>query len=172
MARKSDSFFIRATVTPDDTDTFVQSDIDLGAYVDAAGKRVLRILNVEAELAASNGLAPKMDANAANFCIWQITTANRTSIQPLSDRSVVAKAQYWARNPDATANEPATVYTDSHMPQHYSDGYLVAVDTLYLGAQAGTDWTASSNLTVNVVMECVVETLTENAAMALALSQQ
>ena len=67
MARKSDSFFIRATVTPDDDDTFVQADIDLGAYVDAAGKRILRILNVEAELATDTGAAPKMDANTADF---------------------------------------------------------------------------------------------------------
>ena len=174
---KTDTFFIRASVTPDDTGLFVQTPVDLGAFVDALGKSVLRILNIEGEWAqAEDGAipnaAPYMDPNAASGAVWQLTTQSQTALVPLSDKSVVAKGMIWARNPDSASNAPSQVYQDSHMPQHFSEGYLVAVETLYLGAQGETDWAATSNLTYNMILECRVETLTEAAAMALALSQQ
>ena len=54
-------------------------------------------------------------------------------------------------------------------PQMWTNGYLVGVEQIYLA----TDATADVGLdTVNVVMECTVETLSQSAAMALALSQQ
>ena len=54
MAR-SDSFFLRADVTETATDTFEQTAIDLGAYVDALGKSVLRIHNIAVSFADSTG---------------------------------------------------------------------------------------------------------------------
>ena len=174
---KTDSFFIRASVTPDDDATYVQTTVDLGAFVDALGKSVLRIINIEGEWAQGtdgdvpNG-APRMDGNTASGAIWQLTTQTQTGLVPLSDKSVVGKGMIWARNPDAATNPPAQSYTDSHLPQHFSEGYLVAVEQLYLGAWADTDWAELSNLTFNMVLECRVETLSEKAAMALALSQQ
>ena len=53
-------------------------------------------------------------------------------------------------------------------PQHYANGYLVGVEQIYLGV----DQTADMIDEVVVVLECTVETLSQNAAMALALSQQ
>ena len=51
----------------------------------------------------------------------------------------------------------------------FTDGYLVAVEQLYLGArQTGL----TNDTALLVVMECTVQTLTQSAAMALALSQQ
>ncbi|MDP7373852.1 MAG: hypothetical protein QF588_08230 [Candidatus Poseidoniaceae archaeon] len=44
---KTDSFFIRATVTPDNTATFVQTSIDLSSYVNALGKSILNINSFE-----------------------------------------------------------------------------------------------------------------------------
>jgi len=171
MAR-SDSFFIRASVTPDDIDAFVGTSIDLGSYVDALGKSVLRIHNVSASITSDTGLAPNMDANTADFCSWQITTQDQLTMVLPSNRAVVSSGAVWARNPDATANPPATAYEADMLPQEWTNGYLVAVESLQLGAQAGSGWAATSNLTVSVVLECTVETLTQAAAMALALSQQ
>ena len=84
---------------------------------------------------------------------------------------MIATQALWARNPDSAIHAPTQVYTDSHLPQHYTDGYLVAVDTIYLGAQATDEWTGTDNLTVSVMIEAVVESLDEKSAMALALSQ-
>ena len=177
MARSTDSFFIRATVTPDDSTNFVQTTVDLGSYVDALGKSVLRIHNIEFEWAqATDGAipnaAPKVDATSSADAVWQLTTQTQTGLIPLSNRSVVGKGQIWALNLGAASAAPGNVHNDSVAPQHFTDGYLVAVESLFLGAQATSGWAAGSNLTCNMVLECTVETLSQSAAMALALSQQ
>jgi len=169
---RSDSFFIRASVTPDDLDTFTTTSIDLGSYVDALGKSVLRIHNVTASITSDTGIAPNMDANTADYCAWQLTTQDQLSMVLPSNRAVVSSGTIWARNPDASANPPATAYEADMLPQEWTNGYLVAVESLQLGSQAGTGWAATSNLTVSIVLECTVETMTQAAAMALALSQQ
>ena len=174
---KSDSFFIRATVTPDDTATFVQTAIDLSSYVNALGKSILRIKAIEGEWAQSptgaipNG-APYMDAETAGEAIWQLTTQNNASLVSLDDRTTIAKGALFARNPDTNSHPPAQSYSDSHLPQHYSNGFLVAVEEIYLGAYGAAGWAATSNLTFNIVLECEVLTMTPASAMALALSQQ
>ena len=176
---KSDSFFIRASVNPGDSGTFEQTPIDLGAYVSALGKSVLKIKSVHYEWvcgpdATSNspGGAPYMDATSAGEALMQLTTQTQTAMVTLENKSVIAKASLWARNPDGSNNPPATTYNDSHSPQDYADSYIVAVETMYLGAIGGTEWTDGSDLTCAVMIECQVETLTQAAAMALALSQQ
>ena len=174
---KSESFFIRATVTPDNSNTFVQTAIDLSSYVNALGKSILKIRAIEGEWCQSgtgaipNG-APFMTGDKADFATWQLTTQNNAGLVSLDDRTTIAKGNLWARNPDSDDHPPSQVYSDSHLPQHYSDGFLVAVEEIYLGAQAGSNWVAGSNLTFNVVLEAEVTTLTQSAAMALALSQQ
>jgi len=151
----------------------VQTTIDLGAYVDALGKSVLRIHNIEYEWAQKDGSAPTMAANTASEAIWQLTTQSQTAIVPLSNKSVIGKGQLWARNSDSAVNSPTQNYQDSHAPQHFTDGYLVAVEQIYLGGFGGADWTNTTDmLACNMVLECTVETLSQSAAMALSLSQQ
>ena len=129
---KNESFFIRATVTPDDSATFVQTSIDLSPYVNALGKSILKIKAIEGEWCQSpsgavpNG-APFMDAETSGEAIWQLTTQNNTALVSLDDRTTIAKGMLWAHNQDNASAPPAQVYNDSHLPQHYSDGFLVAV---------------------------------------------
>ena len=169
---KSDSFFIRASVTPGDLDAFTTTSIDLGSYVDALGKSVLRVHNVSASVTSDTGIAPDMDGNTADYCAWQLTTQDQSSMVLPANRAVVSSGCVWARNPDTASNPPATAYEADMLPQEWTNGYLIAVESLQLGSQAGTGWAVSSNLTVSIVLECTVETLTQAAAMALALSQQ
>ena len=171
MAR-SDSFFIRASVTPDDSDTFVSTSIDLGSYVDALGKSVLRVHNVSASITTDTGLAPLMDAGVGGACSWQITTQDQLGMVLPANRAVVSSGSVWAFNADGVSAVPATAYEADMLPQEWTNGYLIAVESLQLGAQATANWAATSNVTVSVVLECTVETLTQAAAMALALSQQ
>ena len=174
---KNESFFIRATVTPDDSATFVQTSIDLSPYVNALGKSILKIRSIEGEWTqdATGAVpfgAPFMDAGKSGEAIWQLTTQNNTALVSLDDRTTIAKGMLWCHNQDGDPAVPSNVYNDSHLPQHYSDGFLVAVEEIYLGAYGAANWAASSNLTFNIVLECEVMTLTQSAAMALALSQQ
>ena len=166
---------------PDDNGTYTDTAIDLSAYVDALGKSILEIKSIEGEWAAGstatatgvfpNG-APFMDANSAGSAVWQLTTQRQVGLIGLDERTVVAKGMIWARNPDGAANPPTQVYQDSHLPQHYSDSFLIATEQIFLGAQAEQEWTAGSDLTFNIVLECSVSTMTSEKAMALALSQQ
>jgi hypothetical protein len=54
---KSDSFFIRASLLVGNLGSFKQDSIDLGAYVDALGKSVLRIHNVAVTFSDDKGNA-------------------------------------------------------------------------------------------------------------------
>jgi len=61
--------------------------------------------------------------------------------------------------------------TNDLMPQDFNNGYLVAVDQIFLGI----DQNIASDLgevQAQLILECTVETLSQSAAMALALSQQ
>lgn len=169
---KTDSFFIRASLLVDDSATFQQTEIDLGAYVDALGEAVLRIHNIEWQVTAADGTAPIMDAGESGQCLWQLTTQSQASMVTLLNKSVIGSGQLWAHNPDGAAEAPSQVYNDTHAPQHYSNGYLVATEQIYLGGVGTNHWAAGSNTTISVMLECTVEKMTKNAAIALALSQQ
>jgi len=176
MAKK-ESLFIRGTVTPGDNAAFVQSTIDLSSYVSALGKSIVKIKSIEGEWCQSptgavpNG-APFLDAETNAEAVWQLTTQNNVGLVGLDDRTTIAKGMIWARNSDNASAVANSVYQDSHLPQHYSDGFLVAVEDIYLGAYGGLNWAQTSNLTFNIVLECEVMTMTQSAAMALSLSQQ
>ena len=172
---KSDSFFIRAelTINSSSPTTFVQTTIPLGSYVDALGQAVLRVHGIEYEWTNASDRSPRMTGDTASPANFQITTQSQSNMVGLFDKSLVAKGQLWARNPDATLHVPAQTYNDSHSPQDFTNGYLVAVETLYLGGYAGTTWNISNEgLKCQVVMECTVEKMSQASAMALALSQQ
>lgn len=164
------SFFIRAQLDVPEDNNFHQDTIPLGSYVDALGQAVLRVHNVEYEWTTQTGQPPLMDGNTASGATFQITTQSQQALTTLFDKSTLAKCMLWARNSDSANNPPAQTYNDSHAPQHFSNGYLVAVETLYLGGQCDTDWTQP--MQVNVVLECTVEKMSRDAAMALSLSQQ
>ena len=54
-------------------------------------------------------------------------------------------------------------------PTDFTNGYLVAVDEIFLGVDTVED--ANAAFTTSIILECTVESLDERAAMALALSQ-
>lgn len=161
---KTDSFFIRASTTTNGT-TYAQSAIDLGAYVDALGKSVLRVHNISVEyggpLSAYAG-APTSSTQTS----FQLTTQSQTAMVSVTDRSVISSGSL------AIATGASNVEMMSEglniAPQDWTKGYLVAVEQIYLGV----DQTFDHCDAVSIVLECTVETLSQSAAMALALSQQ
>ena len=87
------------------------------------------------------------------------------------NRSVVADGRVHMFNDQGSAKLASTV-TDANglNVQEWTNGYLIAVEQMYLGGSATT--TFSGDVYISVVLECSVETLSQSAAMALALSQQ
>lgn len=173
---KSDSFFIRADLnaggsTATGFNTYFQTPIDLGAYVDALGKSVLRIHNIAVSFTDKTGTSVEItgaEEVAAQF--WLLTQSQPLAVLP-SNKAVIASGTVIASRTNTGNGLAARAYDQfDNLPQLWTNGYLIAVDTMYLGGQASEYW--EGDVVVSVTMECTVETMTQAAAMALALSQQ
>lgn len=163
---KSDSFFIRASTDFNGT-TFAQTNIDCGAYVDALGKSVLRIRNLSVQYGdPTDTFSIPAGQHRALF---QLTTQSQTSMVKATDKSLISSGSLFYAD-DAQGNAFISEALDI-APQHWTNGYLIGVEQIYLGVDA-SEATAGAMTAVNLVMECTVETLSQSAAMALALSQQ
>jgi len=168
---KSDSFFLRATQDINQDTTYYEGAIDLGAYVDALGKSVMRIHNIAVSFTDSNGRNLDMTGITNASADYQLLTQSQANIVLASDRSVISTGKINASREIAGNGVAGSVSHDYDvLPQMWTNGYLVGVDTIYFGGAATTTW--NENVFVSMVLECTVETLTQNAAMALALSQQ
>lgn len=166
---KSDSFFIRAKTDYNGT-TFAQSSIDLGAYVDALGKSVLRIHNLVVSWGKPlDAIAPSAGASEVNA--FQLTTQSQSAMVDLTDKSVIASGKLQTIAGNAGATTPFFSDRLDVAPQHWSNGYLVGVEQIYLGVDS-TDANHEGIEECYIMLECTVETLSSSAAMALALSQQ
>lgn len=166
MAR-SDSFFIRAKVLTNST-TYAQQSIDLGAFVDALGKTVMRIHNVAVTYGSPLNQPTVPGTTTTAQTSWQLTTQSQGALIGPENRSTISSGKLLVGGDVGGA---ATVISE-HLdiaPQEWTGGYLVAVESIFLGVdQIATDLVDE----VTVVLECTVETMTAAASMALALSQQ
>jgi len=174
MAKKqTDSFFIRKSLLVDNAGAHVETSIDLGAYVDALGKSVLRIHNIAVQFSDSAGNAAQIAAADDSAAIqYQLTTQSQADTVLISDKSVIASGIVYGQNQFASDEFPAVSQAMDMLPQLWSNGYLVAVDQIYWAGEASGGWVAAEDMTISCVLECTVETMDERAAMALALSQQ
>jgi len=162
---RSDSFFIRATVETDGVN-YAQTSIDLGSFVDALGKTVLRIHNTSVQFQSAGTILTVPAANQTKTD-FQLTTQSQGSLVGSGNRSTISSGSLFV---GGDAGGIATVVSESLdiAPQQWTGGYLVAVESIFLGV----DQTADMVDEVTIVLECTVETMTAAASMALALSQQ
>ena len=168
MARSTDSFFIRASVTTVGG-AFEQTEVDLGAYVDALGKSVLRIHSIAVQTMPGLGQDWAIPGNTQGNLSWQLTTQTQNALVAANDRSVVSTGRLDIANDAGTTGYTFLSNDSDILPQEWTNGYLIAVESLYLG---GASDPQIAQADVVIVMECTVETLSQQAAMALALSQQ
>lgn len=175
MAAKkgTDSFFIRARVNGGNSNVQGITTIDLGAYVDALGQSVLRIHKIAVEVADINGGTLTVAGNTSASLRMALTTsypdANLTS-PILSDNGTVSTGYLVAFNDQAATEIPSSVNSDfDQLDEHWTNGYLVAVDNMYLSAIGSTGF--AEDAYVAICLECTVEKMDERSAIALALSQ-
>lgn len=172
---KTDSFFIRKTVNVQDDEAFYQDSIDLGAYVDALGKAVLRIHNVTINYTQSDGKPLEITGSTngtSAVAATQLTTQTQSGMVLSSNKSVVASGHLNAYCFGTSGDSFVSISNDAldPAPQHWTGGYLIGVEQMYFGGMASDGWVGDVYATI--IMECTSETLTKEAAMALALSQQ
>ena len=174
MPKKEDSFFIRHTVTTNGT-TFTQEAIDLGAFVDALGMSILKVHNVSVQYQnQSNTVLPIMPATQSTSKIsWQLTTQSQSAIINLGERTVFGSGHLTVGNTASTSYAPTIVYeTEDVNAQDWMNGYAIAVDQVDLGVDNSATLLSSQECDVTVLLECTVERLNKESALALALSQQ
>ena len=168
---KTDSFFIRSTKDVGNTNTYHEKAIDLGAFVDALGKSVLRIHNIQVAYTDNTGRSNIVLGNEAGSAQFQLATQSQLDIVLPSDKSIIASGRCNVFNDQGLANLPSWTGHDLDVgPHDWTNGYLVGVEQIYLGGAASTAF--EGDVYITVILECTVETLNEKAAMALALSQQ
>ena len=167
-----ESFFLRQTLEQTGSG-FVQEEIDLGAFVNLATKSgtILRILNVELQITDRDAPMSGPYKTGANLNIgWDLTTTKQNALVKLSDRSVICSGRYEIAT-DAGGLVDFAQDTRDSMPQHWTNGFLVGVDTIYFSSQAD-DASDGGTYDISIVMECISETASAAASRALALSQQ
>lgn len=152
---------------------YKETPIDLGAYVDALGKSVLRIHNIAVTVSDDTGNAAQVDAGSDSAAAqFQLVTQTQVDTVLPSDKAVVSSGIVYAVNQFGSDEFPQVYEDMDNLPQLWTNGYLIAVDTVYLGGEGSSGWIAAENLTISIIMECTVEKMTKEGAMALALSQQ
>ena len=169
----AESFFIRATLNIGNTNTFTQRAVELGSYVDALNQSILKVHRVDVAFTDENGRALSMTAaNTAAVAQFQLTTQSQGDIVLPSDRSIVASGKMEAYTPSITTSPLAASSSNSFdiAPQLYTNGYLVATESIYLGGAANTGF--AEPVYVSIVIEATVEKMSQAKAMSLALSQQ
>jgi hypothetical protein len=170
---KTDHFYIRSQVSGINGET----EIDLGAFVDALGKSVLRIhsisimFNDSTQTTAGSAIALTA-ANSEEAVAWQLTTQTQTNFVTLNDKSVISLGCTQFVN-DSAVGGNVSFWADigDRVDQKWKDGYLVAVEQIFFKCDAAGGQLANP-LNASIILDCTVETLSEKAAMALALSQQ
>jgi|TARA_R110000823_G_C15923559_1_gene498887 hypothetical protein len=168
---KSDSFFIRQSVNVGNTTAFNEEEISLGAYVSALGKSVLRIHNIAISVTDVDGTSATLGADKSAAAQFQITTQSQADTVRADQRAVVASGMVNCVNQETAAGVASVVSHDfDNLPQLWTNGYLIATESIYLGGEASAGFAEAVYITA--VLECTVETMTQASAMALSLSQQ
>jgi len=165
------SFFIRAQVNGGNAGAFAQTEIDIGAYTDlgSSSPEILRIHNITVRMTNSSGAIPLMLGDTADSAGWQLCTQTQSAMILADDRSYVSGGVVAGRNADSNPHAPTNVFEQQILAQDFTQGYLVAVPSLFLGAFGGGNYT--EDCIFAVVMECTTEKATKASAVSLAVSQ-
>jgi hypothetical protein len=142
--------------------TIQEVDIDLGFVVDALGKSVARIHNISVQFATAYATS---NANFTSSFELGTQSAPNTYLTP-ADKSIISTGAATGASDSNGLNMFISQALDV-APQDWTNGYLVGVDSLYLRSSG-----VNAQGAIYIVLECTVETMSQSAAMSLALSQQ
>ena len=167
------TFLIRAQVVLSNaSDTFNQTEIDLGSYTNLGSSKpeILRVHGAHFYIQNSTGSMPTLGGNKGAELSWQITTTSKTSMALANDDSWLMGGIAGVRNSDSADNPVNQAFSDTVLPQDFTAGQVVAVPSLFLGGLVGDEFIQDAYGTV--ILECTTEAMSKANAVALAISQQ
>lgn len=180
---KGDTFFIRGQVIVPATQTRAESSLDLGSYVNLGINKgtALRVHSVQQQICDETGLVPIIDGAAAAavqrgaFCNTAITTAQvpasfgASEMPQLNEDYVMYSSGVSATNGNTDADNGLMTHDYDVAPQDLRNGYLLAVDQLFMYGVADDAW--NETIHVNFLLECSLESISQATAVSLSLSQ-
>ena len=168
---------------PGDSQERVEATIDLGSYVNLGTNKgtALRVWSVQQQVCDSLGTIPLIDAAAGSgttkgaFVNTAITTSqvpasyDAAQMPQVNQDWVMYTAGLSGMNGNNDADQGILTHDFDIAPQGLREGYLLAVDTLFLYAIA--DDAFAEDVYVNFMLECSLEPITQASAVSLSLSQ-
>ena len=177
MARKTSSvFYLRKRVDTNDN-TPATADIDISAYIDTLKGNVLRINQVWFEWTSDNGGPITVaDVGVDHSCAAaaQLCSESQTTIQPLTNTSLIAKHQIYISTSDESGTNLITMFHEDRTmnPADFEDGFLVANDTIQLLVNdLPSPGVFTSPIRCSVMLECEQVKMSAADAQAILLSQ-
>ena len=143
---KSDSFFIRAEVTVSGV-TYGQTEIDLGSFVNLGVTKstLLRIHNVQPQYMDNSDRSSMIyyDGGIPGGKLgWQLTTQSQSALIKASNKSFISGGALSQASTTGVLVQNSDQTVDAN-PQEWKNGYLIGVDSIFLGADSSATWAVS-----------------------------
>jgi len=168
---KSDTFFLRDTVTSSGTD-YVSSNIDITGYVDVPRGRVLVVDNayitfstdaggpiIPTDLAASGTAGKQMGAQACSEI--------QTGLVQMSNNSLLTRTNLYVSMATAGILTLAE-QTDALNPTTFMNGFIIPTNQLHVGIDTSYAW--NGEITVGFLFEVHTEKLSLQRIQELLVS--
>ena len=162
---KTAPFWITASVALTANDTYTQTTIPLGSYIDVASKQAVAILQVDYIAQLTSDLSRKLAADA--FIDFQLTDINRGALVAATDTAIVSSGSMAFNLGEPSYTNENDLYPDSFGTM--SEARMVVNDDLFFGSQS--DAAAGGSATTSTVrIKAMVVKLSEKDFMSLALT--
>ena len=134
---------------------------------------LLRIHNVQAQYLDNSDRSAMIYYDGGipgGMLRWQVTTQTHSSLIKASNKSYVTGGSYSQASTTGVLVQGADETADANL-MNWTNGYLVGVDSIFLGADSSATWD-SGDVDISIILECTLENATQANSTALALSQQ
>jgi hypothetical protein len=164
MARKkTNAFWLTASVTLTAATTYVQTTIPLGSYIDVAAKQAIAILEVD-YISQSTTFSTNLAGD--RIVDYQLTDLNRGDLVVATDTALISRgALAYDNSPPNFSNENA-LFPDSFGT--LDEARMVVNDDIFFGAE--TTSVSGGDTIATVRIKAMVVSLSEKDFMALALT--
>jgi hypothetical protein len=168
---KSGNFYLRESI---DTNggTFATDSVDISSFVNVLDGELLRVKRIWWYWGSDGGgpvLGADLGASKGCSAFASVSTESRTSVGSFLNNDVISENSLYVHT-DSNTDIDFISNSTSVNPADYEDGYLVATDAIHLNVDQSAD-VFTSNVRVQVMLECEIVKLSLSDAQAVLVSQ-